>query len=258
MITLNQHLDIYSFVDYLNSKNFGKLQPSSIVIHQYNSINENDWKGQESYMEIKKYYETKGNIAGPHIIIANDGIWLFTDMYNVGCHSDFGDAFYKNQKGQIYKGYEVPNSYDNLFDFKLISYSIGILVVGNYENQKWQGNTKINALYAISCLQKRLNIFNNKIFFHREFIPKTCPGIAITKDWLFYELGNLKFEEAKGESDNKEENIILNRAKNIGIINQENTNPNKEIIFSCIKTIDYLERRMDSLENKIKNIEKKS
>jgi len=256
MRTLNKHLDIYSFVDYLNQKDFGEVIPKSIVIHQYKLIKDKNWQGEKSYLEIKKYYKEKFQIAGPHILIANDGIWLFTDMHNVGKHSGPGDALYKNKQGQIYKGDLVPIDYSNSFDYKLLSYSIGVCVIGNYEDIKWQGKTKLNALYVISCLQKRLNLFNNNVFFHREIEASTCPGLAITKNWLFYELGNLKFAKSDNE-ENKQDIINFNRAKNIGLVPNSDEKINKKIAVSCMKTVDYLERRMNSLETRIKTIEKK-
>jgi len=104
----------------------------------------------------------------PALFIAEDGIWLFTPMYDVGTHAGDGNATYKWGR--------------------LKEYSIGIEVVGDYDTELWSGKTKSNALAAIRVLMDKLNINTENVNFHRDFSSKSCPGHAITKDWLFKEL----------------------------------------------------------------------
>lgn len=156
------------FTKYIETKNFGMLPANKLVIHHTWSPTKESWNGKKTLDGIKNYYVSKGWKSGPHIFAAEDGIWLFTDMRNNGTHAG-----------------------------RLNWRSIGVEIVGNYDNEVWQGETKLNALHAILELQKKLNIKNEKIFFHRDVSGKTCPGKAITKQWLFenlrsYENGKLE------------------------------------------------------------------
>ena len=123
-----------------------------------------DWTGQRSIDGLKAYYERKGWPAGPHLFVAEDGIWLFLPMRKDGIHAGI-----------------------------LNSRSIGIEVVGEYDTQVWSGRTKANALGVIKALMDQLELSQGQIFFHRDVSGKTCPGSAITKEWLFSELSNYQF-----------------------------------------------------------------
>jgi hypothetical protein len=47
---------------------------------------------------------------------------------------------------------------------------------------------------VIKALMEQLGIPEGQVFFHRDVSPKTCPGTAITKEWLFSELSNYQFK----------------------------------------------------------------
>jgi len=72
-------------------------------------------------------------------------------------------------------------------------YSVGIEIVGNYDNEVWSGKTKDTALGVIKILQKKLKIKDSETAFHRNFSQRSCPGWAITKKWLLQQL-NFKEE----------------------------------------------------------------
>lgn len=190
MNILGNNLNLAGFIAYAKAFNFGSVKPSSLVIHHTWSPTKAEWKGTASVAALKKYYEGEGWPAGPHLFVAEDGIWLFTPMSDVGIHSDAGNATW-TLLGKDYTGFRGP------FGSKLKSCSIGIEVVGDYDLEKWSGATKTNALGAIKCLMSVLGIGTDKVFFHREFSPKTCPGSSITKDWLFAELAKV---DADGNS----------------------------------------------------------
>lgn len=171
MNIIGKKLNQPEFEKYVKEKDFGKIPPSKLVVHHTWRPDIKDWKGEISLYGIKNYYESKGWKAGPHLFIAEDGIWLFTDMYDVGIHAGKGNAGYKWGR--------------------LDWYSIGIEVVGDYDTKKWDGHTKSNALFAIKTLRNKLSIPNDNIKFHRDYSTKTCPGAAITKEWLFTELAKL-------------------------------------------------------------------
>jgi len=145
---------------YLKDKHFGSLPATKLVIHHTWKPTVKDWKGQSTFLGIKKYYEGKLWTRGPHIFIAPDGIWLMTDMQKDGYHAGI-----------------VGNWR-----------SIGIEVVGDYDHVKWENPIKELALFVIDSLQRKLNISDNEIKFHRDYSTKSCPGNAITKEWLMQEL----------------------------------------------------------------------
>lgn len=164
MKIVNKKLSLKEFKEYVAKKDFGSKPPTFIVIHHTWKPTEKDWKGQLTISALKGYYEAKGWSAGPHIFIAPDGIWLFTDMYDVGIHAGDGNGSLKD------------------------GYSIGIEVVGDYDGAKWSGKIKELSFGVIDILTKRLNIPYTKIMFHRDFSNKTCPGKAITKEWIIEKL----------------------------------------------------------------------
>lgn len=172
MNIIGKNLNQPDFAKYVEEKDFGKIPPTKLVIHHTWKPTKAEWKGEKTLFGIKNYYEGKGWKAGPHLFIADDGVWLFTDMYDVGIHAGAGNA-----------GYSWG---------RLKWYSIGIEVVGDYDNAKWDGKTKSNALFVIKTLRDKLGIANDDITFHRDWTnTKSCPGWSITKEWLAAELKKL-------------------------------------------------------------------
>jgi len=162
MEIINRCLSIEEFRQYVKEYYFGSEPANKLVIHHTWKPTTDSWDGERSIQGLKNYYEKKGWPAGPHLFIAEEGIWLFSPMRKDGIHTA-----------------------------GLNHCSIGIEVVGDYDNEVWSGNTKTNALGAIKILMDRLNLTFKDIYFHRDVSSKTCPGLAITKEWLFSELSNL-------------------------------------------------------------------
>ncbi len=158
---INQRLTLSEFKSYIDAYYFGTNPANKLVIHHTWKPTLATWNGATTIQGLKRYYEGKGWPAGPHLFIANDEIWLFTPMRQNGIHAG-----------------------------TLNDRSIGIEVVGNYDQKVWSGSTKHTALGVIRLLQQRLAILNQGIYFHRDASSKTCPGNAITKPWLFAELAN--------------------------------------------------------------------
>jgi len=171
-------------VKYLRCKKFGKPAPDKIVLHHTWKPTIQAWNGEETIQSLKKHYESRGWSAGPHIFIADDGIWLFTDMKEVGIHAGLGNATWKKE-GKLYGGYKCERG-------KLQGYSIGVEVVGNYDEKVWEGETLKNALFCISELQKKLGISIRNIMFHQDYSQKSCPGNAITREWFKKKLAAFK------------------------------------------------------------------
>lgn len=165
MEIINKRLMLNEFRDYVKGYYFGSLPANKLVIHHTWRPTRESWAGERTILGLKRYYEGKEWKVGPHLFIAEDGIWLFTPMRKDGIHAG-----------------------------SLNPRSIGIEVVGDYNSEKWSGQTKINTLGAIKALMERLNLTENEIFFHRDVSPKSCPGWAITKEWLFKELSEFRFK----------------------------------------------------------------
>lgn len=183
MTIVGKQLTVQQFRELVSGYNFGSIKPTSIVIHHTAKPTKAQWRGAASIAGLKRYYEGQGWPAAPHLFIAEDGIWLFTPMTDVGIHCKEGNATWV-KNGVKYHGYGGPAG------SILKEYSLGIEVVGNYDGELWMGATKSNALLAIKGLMLRLGIPKERVLFHRDFPTafKTCPGKAITKPWLFHEL----------------------------------------------------------------------
>jgi len=185
MDIIGRKLTLKEFNEYVSTKNFGTIPPDRVVLHHTWRPTLKSWSGKLTIEALKKFYERKGWTAGPHLFIAPDGIWLFTDMYEVGIHAGEGNATYVGGK--------------------LVGYSIGIEVVGTYDKKLWSGIVKQMTLGVISSLQKTLKFKNEKIEFHRDYSTKTCPGSAITKSWVLNELH--KYNDQSTPSEGEKEKI---------------------------------------------------
>ena len=163
MDIINRRLSLHEFRDYISSYDFGTQPADKLVIHHTWRPTVDSWNGETTIQGLKRYYEGKGWPVGPHLFIADDGIWLFSPMRDNGIHA--GELNHR---------------------------SIGIEVVGDYDAEEWSGETKQNALGAIKLLMERLNIPKEKIFFHRDVSAKSCPGHAVTKQWLFSQLNQFR------------------------------------------------------------------
>ena len=169
------------FFAYLKTVKFGSIRPSEIVLHHTWRPTAQSWRGERSIGGLKNHYENLGWSAAPHIFVASDGIWAFFDLAKVGIHAGAGNATWE-KNGEISHGFTPPKG------GTLVKYSIGLEVVGNYNHQVWSGQTKEN---AVGCLRDLLDFFEmgrEKIFFHRDFSSKSCPGSAISKDWVWRQL----------------------------------------------------------------------
>jgi len=167
MQIVNRRLSLTEFKDYVLTYDFGTLPANKLVIHHTWKPTQQTWAGQRSINGLKAYYEQKKWPAGPHLFIAEDGIWLFSPMRANGIHAS-----------------------------TLNARSIGIEVVGDYDLAVWSGETKYSAVGVIKVLMEHLGIAPAQVYFHRDVSAKTCPGKAITKEWLFAELDQFRYKPA--------------------------------------------------------------
>lgn len=156
--------------DYIERYNFGTIPPNKVVLHHTVSPTIQSWKGLKSMIGMQTYYRGMGWVSAPHIYVAPDGIWLATPMYDVGTHANECNATYKNGK--------------------LIGYSIGVEMVGNYDEEKPSGVIWQLTKDVLGRLVDGLDLsITEDILFHRDCnSSKTCPGRAVTKEWVRGEL----------------------------------------------------------------------
>ena len=154
------------FMHYVEGLEFPAPLPTRIFLHHTWKPTRADWCGHDTIMAMKGHYErqllkdSQGRVhegwdAGPHLFIADDGIWLFSDLRydGVGVY------------GQNYRSRHIE-------------------MVGNYDDELPSGATLENTIVALGILHERLGLDINKLNFHRDFSTKTCPGRMVQKSWI--------------------------------------------------------------------------
>lgn len=165
---INVKLSLPEWNTYVANYDFGPVPPSRVVLHHTWRPTVAQWKGLTSMKGMQAYYAGLGWTAAPHIYAGPDGIWLATPMREVGIHAGTGNS--------------------GVWDGKW-SYSIGLEMVGDYDTQRPSGAVWEHAKAVMGGLARRLGIAPRKlIFFHRDFSAKSCPGWAVTKEWVWGEV----------------------------------------------------------------------
>lgn len=165
---LMKRLNKYEWKSYVNNYNFGSIPPSRVVLHHTVIPTIEQWNGEVTMRGMQNYYRSLGWGSAPHIYVAPDGIWLATPMYNVGIHAGVGNSGIWNGKW---------------------SYSIGVEMVGNYDNEKPEGIVWDLTKIVLRSLSEVLHIPIEKLlYFHRDFSGKSCPGNAVSKKWVIDEV----------------------------------------------------------------------
>jgi N-acetylmuramoyl-L-alanine amidase CwlA len=161
-------LSIPEWNTYVASYDFGPIAPKRLVLHHTWKPTVAQWRGLASMRGMQTYYAGLGWTAAPHIYCAPDGIWLFTPMSNVGIHAGSGNSGTTNG---------------------VWWYSIGLEMVGNYDYERPSGAVWENTKAVIGELSKRVDVApRNFISFHRDYGPKSCPGWAVTHEWVWSEI----------------------------------------------------------------------
>jgi len=159
MKIINRCLSKKEFAEYIRKKKVTRKIDKIVLHHTWDTIEQ--WRREEVSCDYyKKMYKGKGWKAGPHIFVAPEGIWLFTDINIQGRHANQGN-----------KG------------------SIGIEMVGRYDEKLPSGKILENTRAVLKVLLKKFDLLPKDIHFHREYNPqKSCPGKVINKQWVKKEL----------------------------------------------------------------------
>ncbi|MEF8847334.1 MAG: peptidoglycan recognition family protein [Candidatus Paceibacterota bacterium] len=159
MKIINKCLTKDQFEQYIKDKKVDREIDKIVLHHTYDTLKE--WEqGKISPDYYKKFYEEKGWEVGPHLFVAPEGIWLFTDISMTGRHANEGN-----------------------------SNSIGIEMVGRYNDESPSGKIWKNTKAILKNLLKKFDLSLQDVHFHREYNSgKDCPGKAVTRKWLKKEL----------------------------------------------------------------------
>ena len=134
----------------------------AVVIHHTVKPTPDTWRGLESMQSLRRYYQqNKKWPSGPHLFIcagarnpAHDGIFQLTPLNIPGTH-----ATICNQS------------------------TIGVEVVGYYDNRGWSEATTDLVRYTLAHFMNWRSIARNGLVGHRDcHSPKTCPGREISID----------------------------------------------------------------------------
>lgn len=237
MQILAKKLTKKEFIDYVARKDFGSIPPTKIVLHHTWRPTLETWNGEKSIQGLKNYYEGLGWPVGPHIFVAPDGIWLFTDMSQVGIHAGAGNATWEKE-GKLYQGYSYSGA-------TLKDYSVGIEIVGDYDEKVWEGATLDNALGCISAVKNKLDIPISDIKFHRDYSPKTCPGNAITREWFEKKIQDYENGTTiENGYDFKFSEVEARRAQELGFLKQIDTETREIIAIGLVRVYDRIKQEM--------------
>lgn len=172
-------LSIAEWQRYVEIYDFGSVPPSRLVLHHTWNPTVSSWRGKRSMQAMQRYYAGKHWRSAPHIYVgpeADKNIWLFTPMRDVGVHAGTG-----NCNPQYIQTWRFTD---------LQWYSIGIELVGDYDKVKPSGPVLAGMRAVLGGLSQRLGIAPIQLIaFHRDYTTeKSCPGWAVTKDWVFDEV----------------------------------------------------------------------
>ena len=170
MIIINKKFTPNAFAKYVKNMPWRWYHRNiySLVFHHTSSPVE-IWQGSASMLHYYNLYRSRGWKVGPHIFIAPDGIWLFTDMHKQGKHA--------GPVGNIE--------------------TIGIEVVGRYNDQP-PTDPKMCKNIAIVTKALREKFPNTSITRHVDYDPNSFCSRAITKEWILDNL-NTYYHDDSGE-----------------------------------------------------------
>jgi hypothetical protein len=154
------------FVAYIEGLEMPEPLPTRFFLHHTWKPTRESWRGHSTILAMKRYYEQQlwrdaqgrlreGWTVGPHLFVADDGIWLFSDIR-----------------------YDGVGVYGHNYRTRHLE------MVGDYDGQLPSGATLRNTIVALGVLHEKLGLDIRRLYFHRDFSSKSCPGWAVQKDWI--------------------------------------------------------------------------
>ncbi len=147
------------FSAYTKSLSFAKWRPDFFVLHNTFTPNLAQWRkgSPEAHLRnLERYYvEKRGWTGGPHLFVDDKHIWVFNDLTQPGIHAQHWN-----------------------------STSLGIEMVGNFDEEELDDAVLNNTVKAIAILCRTLKISPDTLRLHRddpEGQQKDCPGRKVQK-----------------------------------------------------------------------------
>lgn len=156
MRIINRKYSPESFAKYINTL-ISKRLITKLVFH-HTSSHLDRWNGSASILHYYNIYQSRGWASGPHIFVAPDGIWMFTDIRKRGTHA--------GKEGN--------------------AGSIGIEIVGNYISN-WPDDERILRHLALVTfvLMKKFKLKSEHIKNHKlDYHPDSFCSPLLTKEWI--------------------------------------------------------------------------
>ena len=141
------------FREHVDQLNWDSWRPSEVILHHTWKPTVESWQGAFTIEAMRRVYEERGWVSGPHVFVAQDGIWLFTPLTEPGTHVSGRNHC-----------------------------SIGIEMIGDYDEVRPSGTILSYTLIVLRTLLDTLGL--DSVAFHRDYADKSCPGWAVTHDWV--------------------------------------------------------------------------
>jgi hypothetical protein len=145
------------FAEYCGDLKLGEWKPEMIVVHNTGDPTLARWHDVDGTVRMRGlagyYRDDQGWSAGPHLFVADDGIWVFTPLSVPGVHSPSWNAV-----------------------------SWGVELVGDYDHEPFGDAVKGNALAALATLHRLAGWTEATIKLHKDDPATThtfCPGANV-------------------------------------------------------------------------------
>lgn len=147
------------FAQYVATLTLDGWRPDFCVVHNTEIPTLAQWhdvSGARRMLGLQSYYrDDQGWSGGPHLFVADDGIWVFTPLTVPGVHSPSWNGV-----------------------------AWGVELVGDYAREPFGDDVKRHAIEALATLHRLAGWDAPRLRFHRED-PKTthghCPGPNVVK-----------------------------------------------------------------------------
>lgn len=120
------------------------------------------------------YAPTKKQYVGESTIY---GMWYYHTHTNGW--KDIGQHITIAPDGVIWDGRSLEDDPASILGRNIGA--IAIEIIGNFDLEIWENPQKEVTIKLVRMLLDKFNLNTNNIIFHREYAPKTCPGMKIQK-----------------------------------------------------------------------------
>lgn len=151
------------FADYVEKLQFSEWEPDFVVLHHTVMPTLSQWMTDPPRrLASMRDFVVKGRgwSGGPHLFIDETKIWVFNSLTTPGIHA----STWNKQ-------------------------SIGIEMVGNYDDQILPDSVRDLTVAAIAILDKKLELPAESLRFHGEQGKNNCPGKNVSKEVLVERIG---------------------------------------------------------------------